>query len=233
MAEQHYDLFFKGQILEGQHIDFVKADIQTLFKAKTDYVEKLFSGQEQVIKRKVDKATAIKFQQAFKKAGAKLIVKAHAAQSATAPAPASEPAPQSISKPTAPEQQPVAPVAASTGSPLFDLTNAAVQGENDDQLIEHHQPDIHAPTTTPNWDVAAPGATLTESQPVEAVTIDTSELSLAEAGADLIGQRGFEEPAPIIQTDGITLAETGATIETLKDDKPPVSVDISHLSVEP
>ena len=77
MADLYYDLFFNGQLLEGYFLDFVKADIQNLFKADDAYIDKLFSGQEQAIKLKVDKPTAIKFQQAFKKSGAKLIVKAH------------------------------------------------------------------------------------------------------------------------------------------------------------
>jgi hypothetical protein len=222
MAEQQYDLLFSGQVLEGFFVDFVKADIQNLFKANQAYVDQLFSGQEQRIKTAVDKATAIKFQQAFKKAGAKLVVKAHNP---------TQPAVQARSKvqPTADagrKSAPTQPIAA------FEITAEAVPGENAKNLVEHHQPDIAPPAATPSWDVSAPGINLVEPTQSIEVDIDTSDLSVANAGENLISTPMFEEPAPVISTDGLYLAEPGGTIETIDDQKPPVQVDISHLSVE-
>lgn len=239
MADQQYDLFFSGQLIDGFYEDFVKADIKTLFKANDAYVEKLFSGQEQLIKRQVDKATAIKFQQAFKKAGAKLVVKLHSPQAAastktksTAPAAASKPLEQQPLPKTNPAPA-LATKPAEAGSPHFQLTSNAVSGENNDTLIEHHQPDISAPEAIPAWDIAEVGAQLAEPKPVASLDVDTSALSLAETGATLTQQSGFEEPAPVINTDAISLAEAGSDIETLDDKPPPVRVDTSHLSVEP
>ncbi|MDX1341134.1 MAG: hypothetical protein R3227_02230 [Reinekea sp.] len=229
MAEQQYDLLFSGQCLEGHYVDFVKADLQTLFKASQDYIDGLFSGQEQIIKRKVDKATAIKFQQAFKKAGAKLTVKIHnPSAQPTTPIVKAAAAPDTKSVPNRPVQ-PQAP----TGIPAqLGTTTAVAPGENADDLIEHHQPDIKAPATVPSWDVSAPGAVLGGETPFVPANIDTSDLSVAAPGADLIIHSGFEEPTPVINTDAISLADPGATIDTLDDHQAPVRVDISHLSLE-
>jgi hypothetical protein len=222
MAEQQYDLLFSGQVLEGFFVDFVKADIQNLFKANQAYVDQLFSGQEQRIKSAVDKATAIKFQQAFKKAGAKLVVKAHDP---------SKQATQASSK-TRPSADTVRKSTPNTSTAAFEITTEAVAGENASDLIEHHQPDILPPTAAPSWDISAPGIDLVEPAPASEVNIDTSDLSVANVGESLISAPMFEEPAPVISTDGLSLAEPGGTIETIDDQKPPVQVDISHLSVE-
>jgi hypothetical protein len=242
MADQQYDLFFSGQLMDGFYEDFVKADIKALFKANDAYIDKLFSGQEQLIKRQVDKATAIKFQQAFKKAGAKLIVKVHApqiAQSSGNPLldeqtkSASQPAPATMTPVSAGTVPAPAPAAPHTGSLHFQLTDNAVSGENNDELIEHHQPDIHAPDAVPTWGLAEAGSQLAEPSQIEPANVDTSALSVAEAGAVLTQATGFEAPAPVINTDAISLAEAGGDIETLDDKPPPVQVDTSHLRVEP
>lgn len=229
MAEQQYDLFFSGELLDGFFIDFVKADLQSLFNASTAYVDALFSGQAQVIKRKVDKATAIKYQQAFKKAGARLIVRIHSAEVAV-PAP---PQPKAV----ADETPPPAPVteAISPDKPVdhFETILTAVPGENADNLIERHQPAIAPPEEVPDWQLDAPGTQLiAPSQTVEP-DLEVSDLSIAETGADLKGDFPvFEEPAPLIRPVEVTLAPAGAVIEVLDDKAEPVQVDISHLHIE-
>jgi len=234
MAEQQYDLFFRGELVDGFYVDFVKADIQSLFKADQAYVDKLFSGQEQAIKTKADKATAIKFQQAFKKAGAKLIVRAHGA-----PAPISKPA--TTSKPAPIHEVKSASVNETTAqasqkqvisAEQFTTTTEATANENSPDLIESHQPDIHAPDSIPSWDLGAPGAQIGEESQFIPANVDTSALSVAETGADLIANKGFEEPAPIINVDALSLAAAGSDLEVLDDKPAPVIVDISHLSVE-
>lgn len=222
MAEQLYDLTFNGELLEGFFIDFVKADLKSIFKSSDAYIDALFSGPNQAVKLKVDKATAIKFQKAFKQAGAKLIVRAHN------PALLSQSA-NTSKKPT----ESAAKAPANTKAADLETTLEAVSGENADDLIEHHQPDIASPTAVPDWDVASPGAQLVETPSSASVEIDTSALSLAEAGSDLAGNGfSFEEPAPIINIEALSLAPAGTEIDVLDDKPEPVVVDISHLSTE-
>lgn len=239
MTEQYYDLFFKGELLDGYFADFVKSDIQKLFRADAAYVEKLFTGKEQLIKKQVNKATAVKFQQAFKQAGARLIVRLHgqtdvAAQPA-APASPEEPAQELTTttqeKPNASPAVPDNHIAMASDAPANN--SVPPEGDTASDFVVHHQPDIHAPEKTPDWDVAEAGSLLeTLSDDPAPVQVDTSALSVAEPGANLGAGSGFEEPVPVIDTSQISIADAGGTIDTLKDEKPPVKVDISHLSVE-
>lgn len=244
MAEQQYDLLFSGQLLDGHFADFVKADIQQLFKADDAYIAALFSGTEQVIKRQVDKPTAIKFQQAFKKAGAKLVAKLHqpnsaqaqvAAESTTPTAPEKPQAQRAATVSNAPTPPPSAAVKPQLVAPKtaneFTLTTEVVAGESDDALIEHHQPELCAPETLPNWDLSAAGSALVEAEPFVPADIDTSNLTVADAGERLTPP-AFEAPDPIINTDAISLAPNQGEIENLPDERQPVKVDTSHLSVE-
>ena len=219
MAEPQYDLFFNAQLLDGFFEDFVKADLKTLFRTDDAYIDRLFSGQLQTVKTKVDKATAIRFQQAFKKAGAKLIVRPHNPKPAQA-----EPAVKTT------RTTPAAEKPASAPSPALTTTTETVSGENDDRLVEHHQPDIEPPAEIPNWDIAAPGATLTTPKPTPSVAVDTQHLSLANAGANLTDP-SFEPPSNIVNTEHLSVAPPGSELETLNESQPVVNVDIRHLSV--
>ncbi len=231
MAEQQYDLFFNGSLLDGFYVDFVKADVKTLFKAADTYVDQLFNGDEQIIKQAVDKATAVKFQKAFKKAGAKLIVRAHVERQAQPKAPIPSNA-EGYTKPAEQSSTPVTtPITAQPPVGTFTTTNAPLAGENNADIIEHHQPPLTAPDTGPNWDIAAAGTTLVEAKPFVAVDIDTDNLTLAAAGESLLQSSAFESPAPIINTDNLSIMAPGTNLETLQETKPPVQVDLSHIQL--
>ncbi|MFQ3229560.1 hypothetical protein [Reinekea sp.] len=237
MTQPRYDLTFKGDLIDGFFVDFVKADLQKLIKADQVYLDRLFSGAEQPIKKGVDKVTAIKFQQAFKKVGAKLIVRAHGTAIPAAETRAATPKPTTLSSPApAPAPAPAQPVSASAAKSTsigeFTTTLDSVAGESDPALAEHHQPSLKAPSQVPNWSVSEPGTQLVESIAVTTVEIDLSGLSIADVGEDLILDKPLEPAPPILDIDNISLAEPGATLDTLKDEKPPVQVDTSHLSVE-
>ncbi|EAR07493.1 hypothetical protein [Reinekea blandensis] len=223
MAEPQYDLFFNAQLLDGFFEDFVKADLKTLFRTDDAYIDRLFNGQLQSVKTKVDKATAIRFQQAFKKAGAKLIVRPHNPNPKQAKA---EPAVEARRAAAAnPKSESPAPSSAQLSTTL-----AAVSGENDDRLIEHHQPDLEPPAQVPSWDIAAPGALLSTSEPKPSVSVDTQHLSLANAGSNLTDP-SFEPPANVVSTEHLSVAPPGSDLETLNESQPPVQVDTHHLSV--
>ena len=216
MAEQQYDLFFRGDLVDGFFRDFVQADLQVLFKANDAYMARLFSGQEQLIKQQVYKATAIKYQTAFKQAGAKLIVRPHQAANRTAP---------TTSVDDAKAEPPVA-------NNTLGFTDSQ-SGENDPDLIEQHQPPLQAPVIVPTWDLAPPGVDLGVARGFTPTLVDTSALTVASLGADLLLPDRFESPIPSVNTDGLSLAPVGGLIETLTGQAPEVKVDIGHLRVEP
>ncbi|MCZ6458791.1 MAG: hypothetical protein O6766_05450, partial [Gammaproteobacteria bacterium] len=85
-----YQLVFNGEILEGQHRGVVKRRLRELLNLSEAQVEKLFTGEPAIVKRNVDEATAEKYQEVFKKAGAELQVEpveeaTDAASAATGP----------------------------------------------------------------------------------------------------------------------------------------------------
>ena len=72
--EVRYNIYYAGTVLEGHDIASVRQQLGRLFKADDVTLDKLFSGQPQMIKRDCDKATALKYQEAMKKAGAKPLI---------------------------------------------------------------------------------------------------------------------------------------------------------------
>jgi len=107
--------------------------------------------------------------------------------------------------------------------------------------------------------IAPPGTLITTLPPVRAVAIDTSKLSMAPAGADILGAkvgdstslsisgdfsiappgaimdtRPLPESAPVPDTSDISLAPSGSDIGGGKEAAPvPAPPDISGLSIVP
>lgn len=65
-----FDIYFFGQILESVNPEEVKRTIGDRFKVTGDKLEKLFSGKAVLIKSGVDAATAGKYREIFRQAGA-------------------------------------------------------------------------------------------------------------------------------------------------------------------
>jgi hypothetical protein len=74
MSEKQYVIEFSGQIIPGWEIEEVKANMANLLKADDSKISRLFSGKRFVIKKNVDQQNAFKINEAFKNAGADLIL---------------------------------------------------------------------------------------------------------------------------------------------------------------
>lgn len=226
MSEAKYDLSYKGELLEGFYSDFVKADLKNLFKANDDYIDRLFTGAEQTIKRDVDKATAIKFQQAFKKAGAKLIVRP-----ATGHKPVESPAPSSA--PSTSQERTYVQASATppmTGSSLS-LRDEPVPNEGADHLVEQHQSPLEAPSQVPSWSVAEPGTVLVPQSFEAPPSVLAPNLEVADVGADLLANKPVDPVPPNLDLSGFDLAEPGADLDTLSIPIAPLEIDISHIKL--
>ncbi|MGE0087443.1 MAG: YbjQ family protein [Desulfococcaceae bacterium] len=70
MAEKKYDLIFEGKVAEGQNRSTVAKNLMNLLKTDENGVKRLFSGGPSVIKKNMDRETAMKYKQAMNKAGA-------------------------------------------------------------------------------------------------------------------------------------------------------------------
>ncbi len=69
-----YRLVFSAEVLSGQHPAVVKKRLQAVLKLDDGRMEALFSGKAVVVKKATDEATAVRYQMAFEKAGARLRV---------------------------------------------------------------------------------------------------------------------------------------------------------------
>ena len=90
MAE--YQIVFEGKLSGERPLDEVKRNLAALFKMKSEQVDALFTGKAVVIKRDIDQATAVKYQAAFKKAGALCSVVGTATETPVAAAAKPQPA---------------------------------------------------------------------------------------------------------------------------------------------
>lgn len=70
MNPPRYDIQFSGSLVPGTDPDEARRQIQTLFHLSDQVVAQLFSGQSITIKRGVDEATASRYRDRFRKAGA-------------------------------------------------------------------------------------------------------------------------------------------------------------------
>jgi hypothetical protein len=237
MSTPTYDIYFRAEILAGQDEALVKARIGAMFKANEAKIAQLFSGKAIAIKKGVDKAAALKYQQAFKNAGAKAVITASPAPSA---------APVSKATPSATPEIASA-VSATAPSPKAEATapTESVASES-------------APTKSEgSWDVLPPGSDVlkpSERKVVEDANIDTSaiklasvfaqvdepptpppapdtqHLSMAKAGSDMNPDK--PEPAAPLEIDlsALDLAEAGARMSDESEEIAPLDIDLSAIS---
>jgi type II secretory pathway pseudopilin PulG len=70
MEKQSFQIIFEGKIQEGQELSQVKQRVAELFRVSGGEVDKLFCGKTLVVRRNLSEQDALKYQQAFERAGA-------------------------------------------------------------------------------------------------------------------------------------------------------------------
>jgi len=221
MADSGFDIYFRGEVLPDHDLETVKQKVAALFKADANKLAALFSGKVNVIKKGVDKATALKYQQAFKNAGAKAVItqaKPAASKSAQVPTPQ-----------TAPSQ---------AGSVVQSVASASTSDEGDWGVLpagsdllkpneRNNQPDVDVDTSAIKM-VSPFAEPEVQEKPVPPAP-DTSHISVAEVGADMNPDR----PAPVAELDldlsDFSVAEPGAQLQDQKDKTEPPAPDTSHI----
>ncbi len=249
MTEQ-YRLVFSAEVADGQHPAVVKKRLAAVLKLDDAQMDVLFSGQPVVVKKATDKQNAARYQEAFKKAGARLRVlpldKSPAAGQQAAPKPSPTPAPSAQNQPPTESGAPssgglhVLPV----GSDLLDPSErpSEVEADIDTSHLQVQGAVFATPsddddtTLAPDVDhltLAELGATLGVPQTNETLVAEIEvDFSLAEVGA-IIGQLEREEQASIdMDAVDFDLAEPGADLDERSKPAPPAPPDTSHLSVD-
>lgn len=247
MDESRYDILFGGELLPGHEPATVAENLGKLFKANAETVARLMGGGVHALKRGADRETALKYDAAMQRAGAKAILRevmsdagAEATAAPTAAGGSAPAAPSAVAAPLPPATISLAPVG---GNLLADSERPRVDAlEVDTSHIKlasvfAGEPERPAPPPAPDVShisVAAPGADLLpERANAEAPPPpDTSALSIAEPGARL-GPEGDRAALPEIDLSAITLAPPGAALEEIRPNRPPLNPDISALGLEP
>jgi len=111
MSEKQYVIEFTGKIIPGWEIEEVKANLANLLKADESKITRLFSGKRFVIKKNIDQQDAFKINDAFKNAGADLILSEIPGSSPAAPPPLPTQESPGQSNPEPPNQSNLKPAA--------------------------------------------------------------------------------------------------------------------------
>jgi len=230
MSESFYRLTFSGELLEGQHSAVVKKKLGVLLKVAPERVEKLFSGETVVIKKSVDKATAARFQAAFKQAGGKLRV---AQIAGTA----------SVSRDVPAGDQPDFDLAAAGSNLLaesrlvpdrdIDTSHLDIASAGSDILKDEYKstltdegPDV-SHISLSNDEFFPP----TDTEAQDALIIEDQDWELGAVGDDLLEE--YPDIAADFDLDKIDfeLAETGSLMDQESRKSPPSPPDTSHITL--
>ncbi|MBT4521919.1 MAG: hypothetical protein HOC23_18125 [Halieaceae bacterium] len=204
--EPLYDVYFAGQLLEGQDLESVRLQLAKLFKANEQTLDRLFSGDTQLVKRSCDKATALKYQQAMKRAGARPIIRASAKASTVAAAEKSQPSQDETGVESLIQLSPV-------GTPVLQ--------ESERAAVETDDIDVSA------LELTAVGTDLSKPPADTPPPPDTAYLSMGEPG-DNIPTLSPPATAPVPDTGGISLSPEGADFSDCAP--PPVESPVQDLS---
>lgn len=233
---ESFDLVFRGDVVIGEAVSDVKLRLQQLFKVDSEKVEALFSGRPVALKRNLDRATAEKYQQVLRRAGAQVsLASSGGTNSPSPPASARAKAAQSglsLAPMTGyllkPEEQPrLTPVNVDTsGLSLRPASGYLIDSE------ERSRPQV-AVGDVPDFDLAEAGADLLteeERQELPVMQVDPEDWGLAEPGSDLLSaeERGPVAPEPSITAE-FELAPAGSDLGQQKDNRAALSPDISGL----
>ncbi|MBV1882926.1 MAG: hypothetical protein KUG82_14910 [Pseudomonadales bacterium] len=245
MNGELYQVVFTGQILEGAELPDVKRKVAKLFNASDKQMKLFFSGKRVVIKNKINKTTAKKYQMALEKAGAQCQVEK---LDVTPSAPVKEERPASMapsngaapvaSKDVVPNAIQLAPVGADLVAkskdvppPAPDVSHLSVSDLGATLGVESKEPPPPQPDIT-HISVAEAGVILVDKDdtPPPAAP-DVSQISLAAAGESLLLTAPSEAPAPP-DVSSISVAPLGSDLTDAIEEVIVKLPDVAHLSLE-
>ncbi len=202
-----YDVFYAGECIDGFDAATVREGLGRLFRADDSTLERLFSGQRQRIKGGVDAATAKRYEDAMRKAGARAIIQ-----------PVADTSQAAESQPTAETQ--------GTGAP------PASGGESGRETGREGTQDSTEPPQTFDFDLAPAGADVLredERPQVEAQAPPTDHLSVAEAGENLAPPG--EAVVSSVDAPDLEVAAPGSPMSTAEPPVPPDPPDTSGMTL--
>jgi hypothetical protein len=262
MSEKLFEVVITGNTIPGMDKAEVIVNFANLFKVDSATAEKMLSGKTRIIKKNVDHKTGFKYHQALRKAGVLAMLKPVEDPVENAPkqsnelghqhSPIKEPEPKQI--PTHTNTNTNANINTNDES---SPTNIPKQQLGNTQLTQNSEPKSDAYSQSESLTVAAVGETIPVLKDEQvALNPDTSGLSVAQVGSKLdelkpeqdivkpdishldVAAAGevLAEKAEVITLEldlsAFSVAESGADLEELKQDKELLNPDTSNLSLE-
>ena len=232
MPEQLFDIYFRGEALDGFAPQQVQQNVAKLFKASPEKVQQLFSGKVVALKKSLDKATALKFQTVLKNAGAKIYIKqaeTAALQTNQAASPAqARSAPVQTAPPQSVTAKPTVPTPVQAQDTALNILPVGA-----DVLTEAERPAIQAADIdTSQIKLRSAFDTSADAPVTEQVSApDGSHITAAEVGADIL--QGVAKPAtpPAPDTLHIELGNVGERLVEAHEEIPLPSPDISNIEL--
>jgi hypothetical protein len=218
MADRKYNVYFRGEILPGADKLVVKAAIAKIFNADDAKVNQLFSGKVNTIKKSVDKATAAKYQHAFKKAGAKAVITAAKVDSGSSISESKSTAAQLFRAPSSVSQ---------TTEINWDFL--PIGSEFLTSVERRNIPDADIDTSAIK--MLSPFFETENEERIVPLAPDTSHLSIAAAGEDMNPNRSGPLPDLALDLSGFSVAKVGATLTDKKEKKIPPAPDTHHIKL--
>ncbi len=229
MADQKFDIVFRGDIVIGKPLTQVKKNLAHLFKIPPEKVGALFSGKSVVLKKGVDAATAKKYQTVLTKAGAVTSVVAQAAEGQSEK-------PRTRKLTIAPLGVNIAPRSASntkTDQPVaIDTSGISLKAQSGNlvdagEVTAEEAEQVELPT----WDVADVGSDIGDgSQQAETSPLPVPDFDVAEAGAQM-GQAKEVTAAIDVSKVDFDVAPAGSDMGEKKSDKKPLSPNTDHIKL--
>jgi hypothetical protein len=220
---QSYNIYYIGEVLEGQDTAAVRSRLGRLFNASDATLDKLFSGSPQLLKRDCDHGTALKYKQAMERAGARPRIRR-----------SEDGAPASAAPQAAAKAAQSAPREAAAETTAADRIAAFIGGADTGDAEPGRSPaPSSAPEQRPGGLAVEPvGADILrphERKPAAPADIDVGALSLAEPGP-LPAPPAAAPPAPPTIAH-LSLEETGELIPNLPPSQPAREPDISAIAL--
>jgi len=243
--DEKFNLVFSGELARGADPASAKKNLGALFNISGEQVEKLFSGKRITLKKNLDFDTANKYRVAIKKAGCIAEVSAIEQKPAEqekkpkavfvtdAPAgsaPVSEAAtPEKPSEDRAVNNSHSAPEKSDDSGLSLAPTGSSVLQESEREQVLPQQ------VATEHLSLAQSGENLLKpEEKTEVPALDIAvNAELAPVGSDLLSEQEKESVESIkVDVSALSLAEAGADLEQINDEKVRVNPDVSHLSLE-
>jgi microcompartment protein CcmL/EutN len=218
MADPKYDIYFRGEILAGADEANAKAAVAKIFKADAAKLAVLFSGKVNSIKKAVDKTTAAKYQQAFKQAGAKLVITLAKEEQVSIAVNSSK----ATTQPSIVNKQ----------ESMNSEGNWDVLPTGSDLLKPDERRNIpDADIDTSGIKVVSPFAEVEVVEKVVPPAPNTSHITVADVGEDMNPERAAPVADLELDLSSFTVAEPGAELTDKKEKSAPLAPDTSHIKL--